>query len=154
MQADGNAFIVHPDAEDLAWASCPDFLPEGYGIAVLQGDPADHNTDILLRVPARSTIPYHWHTSAERMVLVAGEFHVEYDGQEPVVMRQGTYAYGPPRLPHEAQCRSDEDCLLFIAFAFTWANAFMVVCDTRDEIDQFWKAMSAQSQAERCGQRP
>lgn len=117
VQADDDkAFIVHTDAEDLDWAPCPPFFPAGCGIAVLQGDPAAHNADILLRVPAQSSIPYHWHTSAERMVLVAGEFHVDYDGQEPVVMRQGTYAYGPPRLAHEAHCRSDEDCLLFIAF--------------------------------------
>ncbi|TVS08868.1 MAG: cupin domain-containing protein [Gammaproteobacteria bacterium] len=116
VHAGGEAFIVHPDGEDLVWAECPDFFPEGCGMAVLQGDPADHNADILLRIPGQSTIPHHWHSSAERMVLVAGEFHVHYDGQEPVVMRQGTYAYGPPRLPHVAHCRSDEDCLLFIAF--------------------------------------
>ncbi len=116
VHADAKAFIVHPDAENLAWGPCPDFFPEGCGLAVLQGDPAARNADVLLRVPGQSTIPHHWHTSAERMVLVAGEFHVDYDGQDPVVMRPGTYAYGPPRLPHVAHCRSDEDCLLFIAF--------------------------------------
>ena len=51
-----------------------------------------------------------------RMVLVSGELQVDYDGQDPVVMRPGTYAYGPARLPHSATCRSAEPCVLFIAF--------------------------------------
>ena len=110
------AFIVHTDAENLEWGPCPDYFPNGCGLAVLQGDPAEHNADVLLRVPGNSTIPHHCHTSAERMILVAGTFEVDYDGQDPVVMRAGTYAYGPPRLPHVAHCRSEEECLLFIAF--------------------------------------
>ena len=28
----------------------------------------------------------------------------------------GTYAYGPARLPHRAECRSIEPCTMFIAF--------------------------------------
>ncbi|MCC5809822.1 MAG: cupin domain-containing protein [Ectothiorhodospiraceae bacterium] len=114
--ADEKAFIWEPDSEELEWAPCPEFFPEGCGLAVLQGDPAQHNADVLLRVPGHSSVPHHWHSSAERMVLIAGEFHVDYDGQEPVVMRPGTYAYGPARLPHSAHCRSEETCLLFIAF--------------------------------------
>lgn len=110
------AFIWNADDEDLQWGPCPEYMPEGCGIAVLQGDPADHNADIFFRLPANTTAPHHWHTSAERMVLVAGEMEVDYDGQEPVTLRPGTYAYGPPKLPHVAHCRSDEDCVLFIAF--------------------------------------
>jgi hypothetical protein len=60
----------------LKWGACPPFLPKGCGIAVLHGDPAKDNVDVFFKVPAKSTIPLHWHTSAERMVLVAGELHV------------------------------------------------------------------------------
>lgn len=62
----------------LKWGPCPPFLPKGCGIAVLHGDPAKDNLDVFLKVPAKSTIPLHWHTSAERMVLVAGKLHVTY----------------------------------------------------------------------------
>lgn len=101
---------------DLKWGACPPFLPKGCGIAVLHGDPAKDNVDVFLRVPAKSTLPLHWHTSAERMVLVAGELHVTYDGQKPAVMTPGTYAYGPPKRPHKAVCKSAGPCVLFIAF--------------------------------------
>lgn len=100
----------------LKWGPCPAFLPKGCGIAVLHGDPAKDNADVFLKVPARSTIPLHWHTSAERMVLVAGELQVTYDGQKKGVLRPGTYAYGPAKKPHDGYCASEVPCILFIAF--------------------------------------
>lgn len=107
---------THSDA-DLEWGPCPDFIPEGCEIAVLHGDPAQRNADIFFKVPGGSfTVPHHRHTSAERMVLVAGELLVQYDGQEAIVLKPGTYAYGPPQLPHSATCQSKEPCVLFIAF--------------------------------------
>ena len=100
----------------LKWGPCPPFLPKGCGIAVLHGDPAKDNVDVFFKVPAKSTIPLHWHSSAERMVLVAGELHVTYDGQKTAVLKSGTYAYGPAKRPHKGFCASAVPCVLFIAF--------------------------------------
>jgi quercetin dioxygenase-like cupin family protein len=100
----------------LQWGGCPDFLPAGCAIAVLHGDPSQPNADVFFKVPARSEIPLHSHTSAERMVLVAGELEVAYQGQAPVRLTPGTYAYGPPGRPHAGRCVSDVACILFIAF--------------------------------------
>lgn len=99
----------------LEWGACPPFLPKGCGIAVLHGDPSKDNVDVFFKVPAQSMIPLHWHTSAERMVLVAGELHVTYDGQQTAVLRPGTYAYGPAKRPHSGYCASAGPCILFIA---------------------------------------
>lgn len=104
------------DDATLKWGPCPPFLPQGCAIAVLHGDPARDNVDVFLKVPGKSTLPLHWHTSAERMVLVAGELHVTYDGQKKAVLRPGTYAYGPARRPHKGFCASTRPCVLFIAF--------------------------------------
>lgn len=104
------------DDTSLEWAPCPPFMPPGCGIAVLHGDPANANLDVFFKVPARSNIPLHTHTSAERMVLVAGELHVTYDGQDTAVLKPGTYAYGPAQKPHEGFCASAVPCVLFIAF--------------------------------------
>ena len=100
----------------LKWGPCPPFLPKGCQIAVLHGDPAKSNADIFFKVPANATIPRHWHTSAERMVLVSGELHVTYDGHKTAVLKPGTYAYGPAKLPHKAECKKAGPCVLFIAF--------------------------------------
>jgi quercetin dioxygenase-like cupin family protein len=103
------------DAE-LQWGPCPAFFPAGCQIAVLHGDPAKPNADVFFRVPPRYDLPAHWHTSPERMVLVSGELHVTYDGQEPAVLSFGSYAYGPAKAVHRGRCMSEEPCVLFIAF--------------------------------------
>jgi quercetin dioxygenase-like cupin family protein len=112
----GEAFARTGDDPRLEWGPCPPYMPESCGIAVLQGDPEEPNADVFFRMAPNTTAPAHWHTSAERMVLVSGEMHVDYDGQEPVVLRPGTYAYGPPGLPHETHCAEGAPCILFIAF--------------------------------------
>lgn len=110
------AVARNADDAELKWGPCPAFLPQGCAIAVLHGDPAKENADIFLKVPAKSNIPLHWHTSAERMVLVAGELHATYEGQKAVVLKPGTYAYGPAKRPHHGHCVSTDPCILFIAF--------------------------------------
>ncbi|MEX1993233.1 MAG: cupin domain-containing protein [Steroidobacteraceae bacterium] len=104
------------DDPELQWGPCPSFLPEGCQIAVLHGDPGKSNADVFFKVPAKSRLPLHWHTSAERMVLVAGELHVTYEGQGATILKAGTYAYGPAKRPHSGLCASDVPCVLFIAF--------------------------------------
>lgn len=100
----------------LKWGPCPPFLPKGCAIAVLHGDPAKDNVDVFFKVPGKSKIPLHWHSSAERMILVAGKLQVTYEGQKTTVMTPGTYAYGPAKRPHAGYCASSTPCILFIAF--------------------------------------
>ena len=100
----------------LTWGPCPPIFPAGCEIAVLHGDPAKPGADVFLRVPGKYIIPPHSHTSAERMILVTGELQVTYKGQAASTLSVGTYAFGPPKLPHKAECKSDGPCTLFIAF--------------------------------------
>jgi hypothetical protein len=100
----------------LEWGECPPIFPAGCQIAVLNGDPTKPNSDIFLRVPGQYEIPAHSHTSAERMVLVTGELTVTYEGQAPVTLSAGSYAFGPSKLAHKASCISADPCTLFIAF--------------------------------------
>lgn len=116
LNAQEKALAVTHDDPALEWGPCPEFLPEGCRIAVLHGDPGKQNADIFFKVPGGAVVPRHTHTSAERMVLVSGELHVTYDGQDTVVLRSGSYAYGPPTLPHDAVCAAGDPCVLFIAF--------------------------------------
>lgn len=114
--SDESAFTRTADSAELEWGPCPAFMPGGCRISVLHGDPAKPASDVFFKLPAGATAPSHWHNSAERMVLVKGRMQVVYEGQDPVVLEAGTYAYGPPRREHHATCVSDEDCVLFIAF--------------------------------------
>ena len=110
------AIARNADDADIAWGPCPEFMPVGCALAVLRGDPSKPNADVFFKVPAGSSLPVHWHTSAERMVLIAGELHVSFEGQQPTVLEPGTYAYGPAGRPHGGACVSTTPCVLFIAF--------------------------------------
>lgn len=110
------ALALAASSTTLKWGPCPPIFPGGCEIAVLHGDPAKPNADVFLRVPAQYEIPSHSHTSAERMILVTGELQVTYKGQAPSTLTSGSYAFGPPKLPHKASCVSAEPCTLFIAF--------------------------------------
>jgi hypothetical protein len=103
-------------AAGLGWGPCPAGMPDGCQIAVLHGDPARPNADVFLKVPGGGAIAPHWHSSAERMLLVAGQLAVKYQGSAEATLEPGTYAFGPARLPHRADCRSADPCILFIAF--------------------------------------
>jgi quercetin dioxygenase-like cupin family protein len=100
----------------LEWGPCPEFFPTGCELAVLQGDPAENNSDIFFRVPPNSALPPHYHTSAERMTLVSGNLQLTFADQEPKAIALGNYIYGPAELPHEGFCEAGDPCVLFIAF--------------------------------------
>ena len=110
------AISVSADDSGLEWGPCPEFFGEGCHIAVLHGDPAQPNSDILFRLAGQQAFPAHRHTSAERMVLISGALQVTYEGQDPVRLAAGDYAFGPPERVHHGRCVSDEPCVLFIAF--------------------------------------
>ena len=107
---------ISANDKTIQWGPCPAFLPKGCQIGVLHGDPAKPNVDVFFKVPGKSKVAAHKHTSAERMVLVQGEMQVTYEGHKPVTLKRGSYAYGPAELVHEAVCVSAEPCVLFIAF--------------------------------------
>ncbi|WP_245806758.1 cupin domain-containing protein [Arenibacter amylolyticus] len=115
MGEESSQLRTHEDKE-LQWGPCPDFMPVGCTIAVLHGDPSKKNVDIFFKVPPNYDIPAHYHSSAERMILVSGELQVTYEGEKEKIMKVGTYAYGPANKLHTAKCLGKDPCVLFIAF--------------------------------------
>jgi quercetin dioxygenase-like cupin family protein len=116
VAAGDNALVISHKDKTLQWGPCPDFIPKGCEIAVLQGDPAKNNLDIYFKVPGDFEIPHHFHTSQERMVLVSGTLEVSYDNHKKTTINVGDYAYGPAKLPHSAYCRKGDACVLYIGF--------------------------------------
>lgn len=107
---------IAPTSPAIKWGPCPPLFARGCQIAVLHGDPARPNADVLLRVPPGFRIAPHKHTSAERMILVGGRLRVRYQGSAPSLLTAGSYAFGPAGLAHEGMCLGPQRCTLFIAF--------------------------------------
>lgn len=116
LQADELSLSALADDPNVKWGGCPAFLGKGCEMAVIHGDPAKPNSDIFFKVPANFKIPLHWHTSAERMVLVKGKMDVTYHKENTNTLTKGEYAYGPAKKVHKAYCHKGSECVLFIAF--------------------------------------
>ncbi|HAQ50680.1 MAG TPA: hypothetical protein DCR13_03930 [Gammaproteobacteria bacterium] len=110
------AFTYAMDDNRLEWMNCPAFFAKGCQLAILQGDPSKPNSDVIFKTPGNYDLPEHWHSSAERMILIAGELDLSYEGQPTINIKPGMYIYGPAKLPHSGRCVSAEPCQLFIAF--------------------------------------
>jgi len=110
------ALALSFEESTLQWGPCPDFMPKSCQLAVLHGDPTQKNADVFLKVPGDTALPHHWHSSAERMILVSGQLEVQYDGQPARQLKPGMYAYGPAKLGHTGKCAKGDPCVLFIAF--------------------------------------
>ncbi len=110
------SLVKDANSSSIVWGPCPEFMPDGCEIAVLHGDPAKPNVDILFKLPANTNIPNHMHNSAERMILLSGELDVTYQGEQTQTLKKGNYAYGPAKKPHSGKCGNAGPCVLFIAF--------------------------------------
>ena len=111
-----NSVLTSVDDPNLQWGPCPPFIPEGCKAAVLHGDLAVPNTDVVFKFEGGLDLPNHWHNSAERMILLSGELEVTYKGESKRVMKKGNYAYGPAKKPHTAKCVSKDPCVHFVGF--------------------------------------
>ena len=114
MKTDEMSIAKTINDDDIIWNPAPDFFP-GCSFTILHGDITKPNLDFFFKVEPNTDIIYHTHNSAERMVLISGEMEVQYEGENPQILKAGTYAYGPAKKPHRAKCLNNGQCVLFIA---------------------------------------
>jgi mannose-6-phosphate isomerase-like protein (cupin superfamily) len=108
------SFATTIDNKEMKWLPAPDFFP-GCSFTILHGDISKPNLDFFFKIEANTKVVNHIHNSPERMILVSGELEVEYEGEKPVVLKAGSYAYGPAGKPHKAKCLDNGPCVLFVA---------------------------------------
>jgi len=83
-------------------------------VAVDRGDPATGPSVMLNKFAAGCSVPWHWHTPNEQLMIVSGVLRVEMKGEKPVVQRAGDFAFLPARHIHRATCVS-APCVLFLS---------------------------------------
>lgn len=114
LSKEGSSFTTTIDNKDLKWLPAPDFFP-GCSFTILHGDLSKPNSDFFFKIEANTEVVRHTHNSPERMILITGNLEVEYEDEKPVVLKPGSYAYGPAGKPHRAKCLDNGPCVLFIA---------------------------------------
>ena len=102
------------DNKDLKWLPAPDFFPD-CSFTILHGDMSKPNLDFFFKIEPNTEVVNHTHNSPERMILISGDLEVQYEGEKPVVLKAGSYAYGPAGKPHKAKCLDNGPCVFFVA---------------------------------------
>jgi quercetin dioxygenase-like cupin family protein len=80
--------------------------------SVQSGDPTKGPSIILAKVATGCTIPWHWHTPNEHLMMVSGVARVEMKDVKPFTLRGGGFAMLPSRHVHQFRC--DRDCLFYV----------------------------------------
>src|SRR5690349_973925 len=70
-------------------------LPSCMQIAVQKGDPTKEAAVLLLKFSAGCTVPWHWHTAGENLILVSGRGDAQMKDGKPTAVRTGDYLYLP-----------------------------------------------------------
>jgi len=79
-------------------------LPGCVTMAVESGDPSKGPSVIVFKGTAGCTIPWHWHTPTEHVMIVSGTAKVEMKGMNTATITSGGYAMMPSKHHHQFTC--------------------------------------------------
>src|SRR5689334_16951426 len=107
--------VMMPD--QLRWGPAPPVLPRGLELAVLAGDPMKAGDyTIRLRAPAGGQVPPHWHSQAENVTVISGDFQVgmgdQVNAQQATRLPPGGFVSMPARTHHYAICAGSAPCVV------------------------------------------
>jgi quercetin dioxygenase-like cupin family protein len=91
----------------------PAGMPACAKMSVLNGDPAKGPSLILGKLATGCTVPWHWHTPAETLMVVSGAGKLEMRDGKPIAFKPGEYLSMPSHHVHQAHCSSA--CVMFIS---------------------------------------
>jgi quercetin dioxygenase-like cupin family protein len=87
-------------------------LPKCMTGSVEHGDPSSGASVILAKATPGCTIPWHWHTADEQLMVVSGSAKVGMKDGSPATIHSGDYLSLPGKGVHEFHCVAA--CTLFI----------------------------------------
>jgi quercetin dioxygenase-like cupin family protein len=100
-------------------------LPTCITGSVQSGDPAKGPSIIFSKASTGCSIPWHWHTPTEHVMIVSGIARFEMKDGKTLTLRPGGFAMLPPRHVHQFRCQ--QACQMYIysdaAFDIHYVNA-------------------------------
>jgi quercetin dioxygenase-like cupin family protein len=75
-------------------------LPTCVMVALERGDPSKGPSVLLLKFKPGCTIPWHWHTAGESLIIVSGSGMMQMKDGQAMPARQGDYVYLPGKNVH------------------------------------------------------
>ena len=81
-------------------------LPTCMTLSVVQGDPTKRASVVLLKFAPGCSVPWHWHTANETLVMVNGSGSAEMKDGTPMAMKAGDYLFLPAKGIHRFMAKS------------------------------------------------
>jgi quercetin dioxygenase-like cupin family protein len=94
------------NADEARLVSVPG-APECATFAVEHGNPKAEGSVTLMKLASGCTVPMHWHSTNEQMMLVSGRAQVDMQGEQPHTLKAGGYYFMPAHHFHQLSCASD-----------------------------------------------
>ena len=99
------------NAAEMTFVTIPG-LPTCAKGSAQSGDPTTGPSILLVKIAAGCSIPWHWHTPNENVMVVSGIGRLELKDGKPVTVRAGAYAMMPSHHIHQFRCAGP--CSLYI----------------------------------------
>jgi quercetin dioxygenase-like cupin family protein len=86
--------------------------------SVLSGDPTKGPSILYAKVAAGCTIPWHWHTANENLMMVSGAAEVSMKDAKSITLKPGGFAMMPSHHVHQFRCAAACGFYLYTEAAF------------------------------------
>jgi len=83
-------------------------------VGVETGDPAKGPSVVVEKFAPGCTIPWHWHTPNEHVMMVSGIFRFEMKGEKPVRVERGDFVMMPSHHISRTTCVGPDSCVDFL----------------------------------------
>jgi len=94
------------NVNEMKFANFPN-VPPCFTGAVESGDPSSGPSTFMIKGPKGCSVPMHFHSVTEQVVMVGGTARLQMKGGQPSVMKAGAFALAPARHPHQFECTSN-----------------------------------------------
>jgi len=88
---------------ELKFGSAP-YLPACLTMAPEHGDPSKGAFTLMLKFTSGCTVPMHWHSSGEQLMLVSGSGKMQTSDGKSSPVDRGGFAYIPAKHQHAFTC--------------------------------------------------
>lgn len=99
------------NAAEMKFITIPGLPTCAHG-SVQKGDPTKGAFILYAKVAAKCSIPWHWHTANEHLMIVTGSAHVGMKEGKPLTLQPGGFAMLPSRHVHEF--RAERACSFYL----------------------------------------
>lgn len=91
------------NAAEMKFVTVPGLPTCAHG-SVQKGDPTKEAFILYAKVAAKCSVPWHWHTANEHLMIVNGSAHVGMKEGKPLTLQPGGFVMLPSRHVHEFRC--------------------------------------------------